>query len=212
MLSGKIYDPFSEGMPEERERAHLLCAKYNSLPETEKRERAAVLRELIPDTGENVYLQGPIYVDFGSNISIGDGSYANFCFTVLDEGRVNIGRSVFIGPNVSLLTPIHPLCRQDRNSFFNTKTGVMTNLERAGEITIEDDCWLGGGVTVLGNVKIGRGSVIGAGSVVTRDIPPDSLAAGVPCRVIRGITDADRLENHPEFFADPRDMDLLPDE
>ena len=133
---------------------------------------------------------------------MGKGSYANFNFTVLDEGKVTIGESVFIGPNVSLLTPIHPLCWQDRNAFFNEKTGVITNLERAGEITIGDNCWIGGSVTVCGGVTIGEGCVIGAGSVVTRDIPPNSLAAGVPCKVIRQITDADRLSAHPEWFAE----------
>lgn len=206
MLSGKIYDPFSEGMPEERTKAHLLCKKYNETIETESDTRNTILHELIPDLGKNVYLQGPIYFDFGYNISMGDGSYANFNFTVLDEGKVTIGKSVFIGPNVSLLTPIHPLCWQDRNSFLNTETNQTTNLERTGAITIQDNCWLGGNVTICGGVTIGEGSVIGAGSVVTRDIPPNSLAAGVPCKVIRSITDEDRVKNHPEFFADPHDM------
>ncbi len=206
MLAGKIYDPFSEGMPEERTRAHLLCREYNETPETDAEKRNAILRELMPDIGENVYLQGPIFFDFGKNTSIGDGTYANFHFTVLDEGRITIGKSVFIGPNVSLLTPIHPLCWQDRNAFFNKETQQTTNLERTGPITIGDNCWLGGNVTVCGGVTIGSGSVIGAGSVVTRDIPPDSFAAGVPCRVIRPIVEADRMRNHPEWFADPEDM------
>ena len=160
------------------------------------------LYELMPDRGEGVYLQGPIYFDFGTHISMGKGSYANFNFTVLDEGRVTIGQSVFIGPNVSLLTPIHPLRWQDRNSFFNEKTGCVTNLERAGEIVIGDNCWLGGSVTVCPGVHIGEGCVIGAGSVVTRDIPAGSLAAGNPCRVLRPITEADGFSAHPEFFAE----------
>ena len=96
-----------------------------------------------------------------------------------------------------MLTPKHPLCWEDRNSFFNEKTGTVTNLEFALPITIEDNCWLGGSVTVCGGVTIGEGSVIGAGSVVTRDIPPHSLAAGVPCRVIRQITENDLLPEHP---------------
>lgn len=206
MFAGKIYDPFSEGMPEERTRAHFLCKKYNDTFETESEKRNAILKELIPDIGEDVYLQGPIFFDFGTNTSIGDGCYANFNFTALDEGKITIGKSVFIGPNVSLLTPIHPLCWQDRNAFFNKETRQTTNLERTGSITIGDNCWLGGNVTVCGGVTIGSGSVIGAGAVVTRDIPQDSFAAGVPCRVVRTITDADRMKNHPEMFADPKDM------
>ena len=140
MLAGKIYDPFSENMAEERGRAHLLCGRYNLLPETETEQRDAILRELLGEAGENVYLQGPVFFDFGVNTRIGKGSYANFNFTVLDEGRVEIGESVFIGPNVSLLTPIHPLCWQDRNSFFNTETGTVTNMERTGAIVIGDNC------------------------------------------------------------------------
>ena len=154
----------------------------------------------MPGRGANVYLQGPIYFDFGKNIVMGDGSYANFNFTVLDEGKVTIGKNVFIGPNVSILTPIHPLRYQDRNAFFNEKTGQITNLERAGSVTIGDNCWIGGSVTICPNVRIGEGCVIGAGSVVTRDIPPNSLAVGVPCRVLRPITEADSLALHPEYF------------
>lgn len=200
MFAGKLYDPFTEGMPEQRTNAHRLCALYNATTEIDEDKRKEILDELIPNRGEGVYLQGPIYFDFGAHTVIGKGSYANFNFTVLDEGKVTIGESVFIGPNVSLLTPIHPLCYQDRNAFFNEKTGHVTNLERAGAITIGDNCWLGGSVTVCGGVTIGEGCVIGAGSVVTRDIPPNSLAAGNPCRVIRPITEADRLSNHPEWL------------
>ena len=201
MLAGKIYDPFTEGMPEERTNAHRLCKLYNDTTETDAQQRKEILDELLPNLGENVYLQGPIYFDFGTNTVIGKDSYANFNFTVLDEGRVSIGSSVFIGPNVSLLTPIHPLCYQDRNSFFNKKTGSVTNLEYTAPIVIEDHCWIAANVTVCGGVTIGEGSVIGAGSVVTRDIPANSLAAGNPCRVIRAITEADRLSAHPELFA-----------
>lgn len=200
MFAGKIYDPFSDGMPEERTRAHILCKAYNDTTEADEARRREILDELMPDRGENVYLQGPVYFDFGTHISMGDGSYANFNFTVLDEGRVIIGKNVFIGPNVSLLTPLHPLRYQERNLFFNEKTGHLTNLERAGSITIGDNCWLGGGVTVCPNVTIGEGCVIGAGSVVTRDIPPHSLAVGNPCRVLRPITESDSIHLHPEYF------------
>ena len=202
MFAGFVYDPFTEGMPEQRTNAHRLCKHYNNTIETDEELRKEILDELMPDRGEGVYLQGPIYFDFGIHTTMGKGSYANFNFTVLDEGKVTIGESVFIGPNVSLLTPIHPLRYQDRNSFFNKKTGNVTNLERAGAITIGDNCWIGGSVTICGGVTIGEGCVIGAGSVVTRDIPANSLAAGNPCRVIREITEADSFEAHPEWFAE----------
>lgn len=197
-----IYDPFAEGMPEERTKAHRLCKLYNDTFDTETEKREELLKELLPHRGKNVYLQGPIYIDCGVNTVIGNDSFANFNFTVLDEGRVTIGNSVFIGPNVSLLTAIHPLCYQDRNPFFNKKTGMVTNLEYTAPITIGDNCWIAANVTICGGVTIGEGCVIGAGSVVTKDIPANSLAAGNPCRVIRQITEQDRLSNHPELFAE----------
>lgn len=200
MLAGKIYDPFTEGMPEERSKAHQLCKLYNDTVETEVERRNEILDALLPNRGRDVYLQGPIYFDFGVNTEIGDNSFANFNFTVLDEGSVKIGKSVFIGPNVSILTAIHPLSYQDRNSFYNTQTGNVTNLEYTGKVIIEDNCWIAANVTICGPVTIGAGSVIGAGAVVTKDIPPNSLAVGVPCRVIREIEDADRLSAHPELF------------
>lgn len=206
MFAGKIYDPFCEGMPEERTRAHILCKAYNDTTEADEEERQKILSRLMPNRGKNVYLQGPIYFDFGTHISMGEGSFANFNFTVLDEGKVTIGKNVFIGPNVSLLTPIHPLRYQERNAFYNKKTGSMTNLERAGSIFIGDNCWLGGGVTVCPNVTIGQGCVIGTGSVVTRDIPPHSLAVGSPCRVVRSITESDSIHLHPEYFTESTDF------
>ena len=200
MFGGLIYDPFTDGMPEERRRAHLLCQKYNALPESDTAGREAILDELLPERGEGVYLQGPIQFDFGTHIKMGKGSYANFNFVVLDENTVTIGENVFIGPNCSMLTPIHPLCFEDRNTFWSEKTGAFTNIEYSKPIVVGDNCWLGGNVTVLPGVTIGSGCVIGAGSVVTRDIPENSLAYGNPCRVARRITEADRLKNHPELF------------
>lgn len=202
MLAGKIYDPFTDTLPDERTKAHRLCKLYNDTTETDTEERKAILDELIPHREENVYLQGPFYFDFGTNTYIGKDSYANFNFTVLDICPVTIGRCVFIGPNVSLLTPKHPLCYQDRNPYLNEKTGRVTDKEYGAPITIGDNCWIAGNVTVCGGVTIGEGCVIGAGSVVTRDIPPNSLAFGNPCRVIREITDKDRLCEHPELFAE----------
>lgn len=206
MLAGKIYDPFTESLPEERSKAHRLCKLYNDTFETETEKREKILGELLPFRGENVYLQGPIYFDFGTNTRIGRNSYANFNLTVLDICTVSIGESVFIGPNVSLLTPKHPLRYQDRNPFLSAKTGKVTDQEYGSPIVIGDNCWIGGDVTICGGVTIGAGCVIGAGSVVTRDIPPDSLAFGNPCRVIRAITESDSLRAHPELFADLSDM------
>ena len=197
MISGKIYDPSDKELTQLRQNAHRLCTEYNVLPETDEK-RGEVLKSL----GINVsafYLQGPVQFDYGCFTTIGVNSYANFNFTCVDCCPVTIGDNVFMGPNVSLLTPMHPLRWQDRNQYAKPD-GTMTDKEYAKPITIGNNCWIAGNVTVCGGVTIGDGCVIGAGSVVTRDIPTNSLAVGVPCRVIRGITEADSLENHPELF------------
>ena len=198
MLAGLIYDPADQELTELRQKAHRLSKEYNDRLETDE-ERVRLLNELIPNKGVNVYLQGPVQFDYGCFTTIGDNSYANFNFTCLDCCPVKIGSNVFMGPNVSLLTPVHPLRYQDRN-IYERKDGVNTDKEYAKPITIGDNCWIAGNVTVCGGVTIGNGSVIGAGSVVTHSIPDGVFAAGVPCKVIREITESDSLENHPELF------------
>lgn len=197
MISGKIYDPSDKELTQLRQNAHRLCTEYNVLPETDEK-RGEVLKSL-GINGSAFYLQGPVQFDYGCFTTIGVNSYANFNFTCVDCCPVTIGDNVFMGPNVSLLTPMHPLRWQDRNQYAKPD-GTMTDKEYAKPITIGNNCWIAGNVTVCGGVTIGDGCVIGAGSVVTRDIPPNSLAVGVPCRVIREITEADSLENHSELF------------
>ncbi len=192
MLSGKLYDPSDKELSDLRTKSHNLSMEYNMTPETDVEKRTAILQELIPDMGENAYLQGPIQFDYGCFTSIGERTYANFNFTVLDVCPVKIGKDVFFGPNVSLLTPMHPLRWQERNTYFK-EDGVLTDKEYGKPIVIEDNCWIAGNVTVCGGVTIGTGSVIGAGSVVTKDIPANSIAAGNPCRVIRSITEEDMV-------------------
>lgn len=199
-LKGLIYDPFCEGMQEERTRAHRLCLEYNQTTEEDVEKRRKILDELLPNVDKSVYLQGPIQFDYGSRVKIGENSYANFNFTCVDVCPIIIGKNVFMGPNVSIYSPKHPMCYQDRNLYFYTKTKAFTDKEYGAPVEIKDNCWICGSVVICGGVTIGEGCVIGAGSVVTRDIPPNSFAAGNPCRVIRQITEKDRLENHPELF------------
>ena len=193
MLAGQLYDPADEELIELREKAHALSKQYNDTLETQEEEREAIMSQLVPDMGEDAYLQGPVQFDYGIFTHIGENTYANFNFTCVDCAPVHIGANVFIGPNVSILTPVHPMRWQERN-LYRRADGVMTDREYAKPITVEDNCWLGGNVVICGGVTIGNGSVIGAGSVVTRDIPAGVFAAGVPCRVIREITDADKME------------------
>ena len=183
MLAGGLYDPNCEELMTARTRAHDLCAAFNALSESDER-RAAAIKELLPFLGEDGYIQGPFYCDYGFNIKTGARFYANFHFTVLDCAEVRIGDDVMCGPNVSLYTALHPLDYKQRN-FRRREDGSLYDIEYTEPITIGSNCWLAGGVTVLPGVTIGEGSVIGAGSVVTKDIPPHSLAVGNPCRVIR---------------------------
>lgn len=197
MLAGKIYDSTDSELVALRAKAHCLSKEFNDLLENDGR-RTEILKEL-GIAGDAFYLQGPVQFDYGCFTSIGKNSYANFNLTCVDCCPVTIGDNVFIGPNVSLLTPMHPLRWQDRNQYLKAD-GTPTDKEYAKPITIGDNCWLAGNVTVCGGVTIGEGCVIGAGSVVTRDIPANTLAVGVPCRPIREITAEDALENHPELF------------
>ncbi len=192
MLQGELYDPADAELLALRTTAHRLSKEYNDTLETEAEARRRILDELLPQRGENVYLQGPVQFDYGIFTSMGENSYANFQFTVLDCAPVTIGKSVFFGPNVSLLTPVHPLRFEERN-LYRREDGVLTDREYARPITIGDNCWIAGGVTICGGVTIGAGSAIGAGSVVTRNIPENVFAAGNPCRVIRPITEADSV-------------------
>ncbi len=192
MLKGLIYDPSDEELLALRKKSHKLCLEYNNTTEDDFEKRDAILKELGIKLGKNVYLQGPIYLDYGCFISIGDNSYANFNLTVLDTCPVTIGKNVFMGTGVSIVTPLHPFRYQERN-LYQKQNGQMTDDEYGKPIIIEDNCWIASNVIIVGGVTIGEGSVIGAGSVVTRSIPKNSLAVGNPCKVIREITEQDKI-------------------
>ena len=195
MLAGMLYDPSDPELASMLVKARKLARQYNLTGEDEPEKRSAILRELLSDSPNLPSLQAPIWFDYGCNTTFGQFSGANFNFTCLDVCPVSIGSNVMIGPNVTLATPMHPLLPEERN-VRQRQDGSYYNLEYAKPIVIKDDCWLASNVIVCGGVTIGEGSVIGAGSVVTRDIPPHSLAAGNPCRVIRTLTDEDRMEGN----------------
>lgn len=199
MLAGKIYDPSDIALLERREWAHAFCRRYNGTDETDIKKRRKILDKLLPNRGEGTYLQGPVFFDYGIYFKTGKNFYANFNLTVLDCCPVTVGDDVFIGPNCSLVTPVHPLRWQDRNVRFK-EDGTPFDYEYAKPIEIGSNCWLASNVTVCGGVKIGSGCVIGAGSVVTRDIPENSFAAGNPCKVIRKITEADAIQLKKELY------------
>ena len=192
MLAGEIYDPSDKELADRRTLAHKLCKLYNDTFDTEEEKRKEIMDELFPTHKAGAYVQGPVYVDYGCFTNIGKNFYANFNLTILDICPVNIGDDVLMGPNVSIVTPLHPMCYEERNMRFRPN-GEVYDYEYGKPITIGNNCWIASNVTIIGGVTIGDGSVIGAGSVVTKDIPAGSLAYGNPCRVIRQITEDDLM-------------------
>lgn len=199
MISGAMYNSSDKTLVNRRLLARKYCRLFNtedldatfnepseSQMTSQGKLRRKLLQTLIPYLGEDSFIQGPLQVDYGNNIHTGKNFFANYNLTIMDVCPVTIGNDVFFGPNISLLTPMHPLDYKERNVQTDDK-GQTYNLEYGKSITIGDNCWLGGNVTVIGGVTIGNGCVIGAGSVVTHNIPDHSLAVGNPCRVIRGI-------------------------
>ena len=190
MNAGNLYNPADPELAELRTKAHVLCAAYNSVPENDGEQRATILQELMPNIGKDCDIVGPVFCDYGFNIIMGDRCFANFNFNVLDVCPVTIGNDVLFGPNVSIMTPLHPLRWKDRN-VRKAEDGSAYDYEYGAPVTIGSNCWFGSNVTVLAGVTIGDGCVIGAGSVVTRHIPRNTIAVGNPARVLREITNED---------------------
>ncbi len=182
MAAGQLYLSAEEQLTQERMRARQLNTQYNALPAQDTTQRARVLRELFGSCGEGAWVEQPFYCDYGYNIHVGKNFYANFNCTILDGAKVTIGDNVLLAPSVSLNTAGHPYDVQQRNA----------GLEYALPITIGNNVWVGGNVVVVPGVTIGDDTIIGAGSVVTHDIPSGVIAAGNPCRVIREITPEDK--------------------
>ena len=178
MLAGELYDPFDPELVAGRERARDLCQLLGATREAQRDERRRLLGELFGQGGETVWMQPPFYCDYGSNIELGERVFFNFNCVVLDVCRVRIGDFTLFGPAVQIYTALHPL-----------NAGLRRREEYGKPIDIGSDVWVGGGAVILAGVTIGSRAVIGAGSVVTRDIPEGVLAAGNPCRVIRQITE-----------------------
>ena len=193
---------FAPGSPERRAiklRTHNLNVEYNQTFEDETEKREQILSQIVGRLGSGAFMQGPIYFHYGVHTTIGDAFFANFNFTVQDDAAVTIGDHCSFGPNVTIVTPIHPMLPDERRAM-RDRDGEVKHMCYAKPVVIGSDCWLGANVVVCPGVTIGDGCVIGAGSVVTRDIPPMSFAAGNPCRVIRAITEADSMAHKPEIL------------
>lgn len=177
MLAGELYAAGDPELTALRTRARDLTRALNLTRESDREERARLLRELLPRAGRNLWIEPPFYCDYGCHIHAGDFVFFNFNCVVLDVMPVTIGSGVMFGPAVQIYTATHPVDAAERRR----------GLEFARPVTIGSDVWVGGGAILCPGVTVGSRTVIGAGSVVTRDIPDDVVAAGNPCRVIRRL-------------------------
>jgi maltose O-acetyltransferase len=176
MLAGELYDAFDPELVEKRRRARDLCQALATSRDGDEVKRRELLCELFARGGDSVLMEPPFFCDYGAHIELGERVFFNFNCTVLDVCRVRIGSFTLFGPSVQILTPLHPLDPELRRS-----------REYGKPIDIGSDVWVGGGALILAGVTVGSRSVIGAGSVVTRDVPEGVLAVGNPCRVVRQI-------------------------
>ncbi|QFG27359.1 sugar O-acetyltransferase [Actinomadura sp. WMMB 499] len=177
MLAGDPYIADDPDLEAASKRAIALAHRYGEVYVTDQDAARPILEDLLGSIAPGAHIRPPLYVDYGSHITVGSGTFANYGLTALDVAPITIGDDVQIGPNVQLLTPTHPLDPERRRA----------KIEGAEPIVIGDNVWLGGGAIVLAGVTIGANSVIGAGSVVTKDVPPDVVAVGTPARVIRSL-------------------------
>jgi acetyltransferase-like isoleucine patch superfamily enzyme len=184
MISGQLYNSTDEKLSEQRIKAKKLCRKYNNLEPDNYEERKSILKKLLGKTKENFWIEPNFWCDYGYNIEIGENFYSNHNLVILDPAKVTFGDNVFIAPNCGFYTAGHPIDAELRNQL----------LEFAYPITVGNNVWFGGNVVVLPGVTIADNVVIGAGSVVTKDIPANVVAVGNPCKVLREITEEDKTK------------------
>lgn len=178
MLAGELYDPLDRELVARRARARDLCRALAATVEAEQGERRRILRDLLGAGGDSAWIEPPFHCDYGSNLHLGERVFFNFDCVVLDVARVTVGDFTLFGPAVQIYTATHPM-----------NAALRRTRELAKPVAIGADVWVGGAAVILPGVCIGARSVIGAGSVVTRDVPEGVFAAGNPCRVVRRITE-----------------------
>jgi acetyltransferase-like isoleucine patch superfamily enzyme len=183
--AGLLYNPnTTDEMKTHRFKIQDAICEYNKLKPSQVKERRDFLAGIFGKIGEKCNILPPFKCDYGFHIEVGENFFANYNFIILDGNYVRIGDNVWIAPNVGIYAAGHPLDVEDR----------IAGEEYAFPVTIEDNVWIGGGVSIIGGVTIGKNAVVAAGSVVIRDVPPDTLVAGNPAKVVRKITAADKLK------------------
>jgi len=177
MIAGEYYDATCDDLYQKRVQCREILQEFNNLPAKDDDARKELLNKLTDKNLDNVFIQPPFYCDYGINLELGKNVFMNFNCTILDCAKVKIGENTLFGPNVQIYTPMHPMNAKER----------ITWVEYAKPVTIGKNCWIAGNVTILPGVTIGDNTVIVAGSVVTKDIPANSLAFGNPCKVAKNI-------------------------
>lgn len=177
MLNGELYSYNDKELIEDRKKCKTLCFEYNNTNFFEVEKRSRLLKKILGKVGSNCLIEQTFQCDYGYNIEVGDNFYSNHNLIILDCAKVTFGNNILIGPNCSFFTPEHPIDVKTRNS----------GVEYAKEIKVGSNVWFGGNVTVLSGVCIGNNSIIGAGSVVTKNVPPNVIVAGNPAKIIKYI-------------------------
>ena len=184
MAAGLWYDAnFDPELLDVRRRAASACHAFNSCDPADAEQADRLMRAVLGSVGHGVTVLAPLTADYGANVTLGDGCFVNHGAYFMDGAAVTLGRNVFVGPDCGFYTATHPLVAEERNAGW----------ERALPITVGDNVWIGAKACLLPGVTVGEGAVVGAGSVVVRDVPPGVVAAGNPCRVLRPVTEADRV-------------------
>lgn len=191
MIGGEFYNPMDRELLLARTRARMLADKFNRTRAWNIPTRTRIIKKLFPNGAEGTFFEPNIRTEYGFNVRFGKNFYMNFDCQLLDVAPIEIGDNVMFGPRVTVATPMHPFVAEERA--INTYEDGEHDWEYARPVKIGDNVWVASSVTICGGVTIGSDTVIAAGSVVTRDIPSGVLAAGVPCKPIRPITDEDRL-------------------
>ncbi len=192
--SGKLFSDHCEGLAEERIECKKRLMKFNQTSPDDMEGRMACINTLLGKETD-AWIEPPFYCCYGTNITIGEGSYLNFCCHFVDDGKIIIGKNVLFGPCVTIATVGHPIDPSMRGYMYTDP------------VIISDNCWIGANTTICPGVHIGKNSVIGAGSVVVHDIPSDSIAAGNPCKVIRPISERDRKYYYKDRVIDDKDLE-----
>lgn len=195
MIAGEFYNPNDKELILARVRARMLADRFNKTKAWNILYRTRLIKKMFPNGADGAFFEPNIRIEYGFNVKFGKNFYMNFDCQLLDVAPIEIGDNVMFGPRVTVATPMHPFVSEERA--ISTYSDGVHDWEYARPVKIGDNVWVASSATICGGVTIGSDTVIAAGSVVTRDIPSGVLAAGVPCKVIRPITDADRLfEKH----------------